>query len=380
VPYDTLTISRNYGSLSDDHTKLIQEEIDKSAGGILRLPPGVYNIHSLQIPKKGITLIGLNTTFSLIPSKGKQHAITIPSGATDILISGLKFDGSLLHRTHRVSAIWSAGDTTGVAICDNSISEMPGSSITIGSGDSNWTIGHNYIEASGRFGILASYATIPIRNLTIHNNTITGSGRGPIAFVAGSGDGTKAWHKPSAGIHNATITENISTNNGGGISGYSSNNKNITVSYNISSGNGRENYGHAAHWGGSNITLLGNIFKDTRLSAIYIAAWPNGNSYPSQNIRVENNIISTVTHPSSGHGIQIRAAYGVELSNNIITNASGFGIEAGGRDPSAFEAQAWGNIISLDSCHNTRQLGAIKDTPRHKIVTSENVISERCAN
>jgi hypothetical protein len=336
-----------------DHTDQLQKQITNAARGILILSPGDYWIDHITLPAEGIILVGSNTVLRRSRTVDiSRDFVTIPSHSNNISLVNMTFDlDSSTTNTH-ANAIASQGNTKYITICRTTIRHVPRNAIVIRSGDRNWRIQRNDIEHVRRFGVVVDFLKTPAHNIIVKENNIRWVGESPIAFIASSGGEND---QPSAGVIGSTIAGNKVAHTGQGIGGYSPNNRDVNIVSNRIEhvGIGRIG-GHGTHWGGTNIHIKNNIIRNTNLSAIFFAAWPNGAARKSGFFSITGNSIHNVTANRNGQGIAIRQAPSGLIARNTIQSAFGPSIDIQNNISTTDIERVIlvSNIIIRDRCHN----------------------------
>jgi parallel beta-helix repeat protein len=364
-----------------DSTSALQGALTAAAGKSLTLPPGTYSVTSLALPERGIRILGSGAKLVLGPNSSDGNPmLRVPAHASNIEIDGLEIDGranviaqlprlregfdtssaaSALHLA-RISAIASAGDTSGVVIKNMYLHDIPNNAIELVGGDTNWEVSGNRINGIGRHGIVIDNNKTPARNINIHDNRIDYCNLSPITIIAANGE----TGPPSAGAIDVKISKNYVSHNGLDINGYSPSNQNITVSENTIENNGIINkMGHAIHFAGTNIRIVGNIARNTAISGIVISGWPNANPTPVNGFEVSNNVIENILSSKNAKGILIQNASSGRIVGNRISGTRECPIEVDGNalghgGPVIHRVDVIGNSIS-----NSPRMGNIADQP-----------------
>ena len=160
------TISANdFGAVGDGTTinnTFLQSFINTATGKIAYIPAGIYVVSNLSIVA-GLTLIGAGQGLTILkrpPSDPTNNSILNITGATNVSISGITFDGNKTNQTLGSNSV-TIGSSSNLSILD---CELINSKAASGQGN-----GLAFINNSGQ----SSKQKITIRNCRFSNNDST---------------------------------------------------------------------------------------------------------------------------------------------------------------------------------------------------------------
>ena len=293
----------------------IQDGIDAvKSPGTVHVSAGTYN-GNINL-KDGVKLLGAGADVTTIDYGEDGSVVTAINVGTGTVLDGFKINNS---------NCWNPGDGIHIKYGEMNVSNniIVGNCVGISAFQSSLFIQNNILENN----TVCAIAIQDTYHATVTGNIITKNGDG-ISILGGSF---------------ANISNNTVSNNSGGISintelGIVANNR-ITENSNV------DNFYALSVSGGSSI-INGNIVCDNcgRCTA-GIAI------FESSNTTVKNNIIARNIAQDSGGGILIGRAKSLLIINNVIIDNSPKGIVGG--TPTIINCILWGNGDDLDGCTAT---------------------------
>jgi parallel beta-helix repeat protein len=365
----------DYGATGDgttDDTEAIQAAIDAAdvaGGGTVYFPPGATYLTDQLTVNANTRLLGYGAALkSVAGTTGPTSVITVAVTETDVEICGLEIDGNAATQadTNDHHGIEIGG--TRLTVRDCHIHDTEGSGIYLLAGSTDITIEGNRLIDIGRFGLIGeAHETDAISNVVVRGNLVDGAGTTSLYMAYDVGGGIL-----SAGAKQWTFVGNVVVNAGeGGISGYSPNNEGITVT-----GNTLDTLAnHGSHWGGTDISIVGNVYRDTGNSAVALAAAPNGSSTAGSRFLIADNTISLASGGLADDPTGIHVANYTEgvISGNRIHGALGKGIYLEGNQGSVSQ-RCTDIVISGNEIVNSDEHG-IHLIDADRITISNNLIS-----
>jgi len=325
---DAILSVKNFGAIGDGVSNdagpiaaAISAAAARGNGAPVFLPAGTYLIgQKLTIPSN-ISIFSNGGAKVRVADNVNDHAFQINSGASKVKISGFEIDGNKANNAGGCGIACTGTGASYVTVQDMHIHDCDADGVRfVGSTSVNNVIVSGCVaENNGSAGITSDNT---IQYFTWVNNIARNNGTHGIGLIGIGLDGT--------------ITGNEAHDNGQGtptadnFTGYNSSNARIVVSSNVSRGG----LNNGIHFGGNDISYIGNIATNATQygivhsssgGAVSNAATITGNVSRSNSgaagIWIENcnsgvvsgNICSS---NSAGHGILITACSNLSISGN----------------------------------------------------------------
>lgn len=251
---------KDFGAIGDGVTSdnvAIQNAIN--AGSSVFFPPGVYLISStLVVPSS--TYVWGKGAILVLGNNVNDNLLVTASGATDITIAGLVFDGNAANNalTPEFQSLLYVDSNLGIAPCSNIVirdcvvTNSYQACIQFGSGAVDCQIIDNKIGPSTENGgINIARGDGECQRILVAGNVVTNTGLAGIGATSPISD--------CAIVGNIIRSSGTGTNTADNITAYAPGNHTLLVAGNVCSFS--EN--HNIHIGGDNLTVTGNVCRVT---------------------------------------------------------------------------------------------------------------------
>lgn len=322
---------KSYGAVGDgstDDSSSVQQALNAvpSGGGTVWLDAGTYIVQNL-LPKSRTRIQGPGILKMKAGVLTSAQVFTLASGTTDITLDGIEIDGNKVNQLNGAQLRGVVVNGTRHRITDCFIHHTEWSGIQIGDGVTDTTVDHCLIQDTDRFGVGGAGTDVaPINRCVFESNIVARTTAGSIGC--------------SGVIHNSRWTNNIAYDCTEGTGAYHEENFNLTVDGNVSINSGNHGY----HLGGTQLKVSNNMIFNSAVSAIFIAAEPNGDPHREGDFQVTGNMIYTCGYgvgATNSQGIYVwRCDKGI-IANNKIQNSKTEGIRV--RESS--DVAVTGNVI-----------------------------------